>query len=114
MTSDKDNCETMKACVLGGGAFGSALALVLESQGTHLSVWVRSSDQAKQVNESREHVKYLPGVKISELIQCTTDVSEAVDGVDLVLFAIRTQFPRSFAQTNRSTMPVGVPLVLCA
>ena len=105
---------SQKACVLGGGAFGTALALVLASNGIHVKVWVRCEAQAASVNETRENIKYLPKVKIPENINWTTDVNEAVSGVSLVLLAIPTQFLRNFVQSNRATLPVGVPLVLCA
>jgi NAD-dependent glycerol-3-phosphate dehydrogenase len=102
------------ATVLGGGSFGTSLALVLAGKGYSVNVWVRSAEQAMAVNTSRENFKYLPGVKIPDTIQWTSDVVSAVQGSDIVLFAIPTQFLRSFAQSNRSTLPVGVPLVLCA
>jgi NAD-dependent glycerol-3-phosphate dehydrogenase len=75
---------------------------------------VRSPEQANDVNEARENFKYLPGVKIPENVRWTSDVNEAVYESEIVLFAIPTQFIRAFAQSNRSTLPVGVPLVLCA
>ena len=103
-----------RACVLGGGSFGTSLALVLAAKGYAVSVWVRCQEQVRTVNESRENLKYLPGVKIPQSILWTNDVEGAVQNAELVLFAIPTQFLRSFAQSNRSTMPVGVPLVLCA
>jgi glycerol-3-phosphate dehydrogenase len=56
----------------------------------------------------------LPGVSIPQSITWINEVEKAVEGAEIVLFAIPTQFLRSFAQGNRSTMPVGVPLVLCA
>ena len=108
------NVRKLKACVLGGGSFGTALALILASKGDYVKVWVRCADQTKSVNETHENAKYLPGVTIPPNIIWTTDVVDAMSEVDLVLFAIPTQFIRSFAQNNRSTIPVGVPLVLCA
>jgi glycerol-3-phosphate dehydrogenase len=101
-----------KACVLGGGSFGTALALVLGSKGYDVKVWVRSTEQANLVNSSRENSKYLPGIKIPINVEWTSSVEKSVDGVELVLFAIPTQFLRAFAESNRSSMPVGVPLVL--
>ncbi len=108
-----DHCK-LKACVLGGGSFGTALALVLGSKGYQVSVWVRSQAQAESVNVARENIKYLPGVILPKNINWTHCVSEAVSDVSVILFAIPTQFLRSFAESNRSSLPVGVPLVLCA
>lgn len=103
-----------RACVLGGGSFGTALALVLGARGYDVKVWVRCDDQAVSVNASRENVKYLPNVRIPDNIVWTSNVTEAVSDALLVIVAIPTQFMRGFAQENRSTLPVGVPLVLCA
>ena len=79
-----------------------------------MNVWVRDPDQAAAVNAAQMNSKYLPGVKIPENIKWTSDVNDAVHGSEIVLFAIPTQFIRPFAQANKSTLPVGVPLVLCA
>lgn len=106
--------HTRKACVLGGGAFGTALAFVLSAKGVQVKVWVRCPEQAAQVNETRENSKYLPGVLLPANIHWTTDVVSAVADAEIVLLAIPTQFLRGFVEANRSTMPVGIPLVLCA
>ena len=105
---------SVSATVLGGGSFGTSLALVLASKQYRVKVWVRCKDQVKAVNEARENEKYLPGIMIPENVEWTSDVNYAVEHSELVLFAIPTQFIRSFAQSNRATLPVGVPLVLCA
>lgn len=75
---------------------------------------VRSAGQSRSVNETRENAKYLPCVMIPDNIEWTTDVDDSVLDSEIVLLAIPNQFLRSFAQSNRSTMPVGVSLVLCA
>ena len=79
-----------------------------------MKVWVRDESQATAVNEKRENVKYLPGVQIPDKIRWIHDVPEAVEDSSIVLVAIPTQFIRKFAQDNRATLPVDVPLVLCA
>ncbi|KAF4658211.1 hypothetical protein FOL47_008124 [Perkinsus chesapeaki] len=127
-----------RAAVIGGGSFGTALALVLARKGCEVSVWARAVTQKKggykivssnpalaflghfmalspsRVNETRENSKYLPGVKLPDSIQWTTSVEEAVAGVEMVLLVIPTQFLRNFVATHRDILPVGVPIVLCA
>ena len=102
------------SCVVGGGAFGTALAEVLASNHHTVKVWVRSSRQVEEVQQFRENKTYLKGHKLHENIQFTTDIQDAVKGVQIVLLAIPTQFLRSFLSANRSVFPVGVPIVTCA
>jgi glycerol-3-phosphate dehydrogenase len=103
-----------KTCVIGGGAFGTALAEVLASNRHNVHVWVRSTGQVEEVRRYRENKTYLPGHKLQENVHFTTDVMEAVSEAALVLLAIPTQFLRSFLSANRSIFPVGVPIVTCA
>ena len=111
-----DTSEQDVACatVIGGGAFGTALGLVLARKRAKVKVWVRSEDQATEVNTTKENKKYLPNVTLPDNMEWTSNISFAVEGSELVLLAIPTQFLRSFLEANRSTLPVGVPLVVCA
>lgn len=54
------------------------------------------------------------GVKLSENITATSDIVAALKGAQLVLLVIPTPFLRSVMIANRSTLPVGVPLVCCS
>jgi glycerol-3-phosphate dehydrogenase len=106
-----------RAMVVGGGAFGTALALILARKGALVHVWVRDKAQAEHVNAARENVKYLSGTKLPDNLLFTADVTgslSALGQVDLVIFAIPTQFLRSFLEAHRSTFPVGVPLIQSA
>lgn len=104
-----------KALVIGGGSFGTALALILARKGATVNVWVRQADQAAAVNRDRENTKYLKGTKIPDNITFTSSIDAGVlHALDLVIFAIPTQFLRSFLEEHRSTFPVGIPLLQSA
>jgi glycerol-3-phosphate dehydrogenase len=103
-----------RAAVIGGGSFGTAMGLVLARKGADVHIWVRNSAQAKAVNDARCNERYLPGVEIPENMVWTDDVAEAVEGAEIILLAIPTQFLRPFLETHRSTFPTEVPLVLAA
>jgi glycerol-3-phosphate dehydrogenase (NAD(P)+) len=64
------------------------------------------------VNKLKEDIIYLPRVRIPDNISCTADFGQAVLYTSITLLAIPTQLLRPFARMNRSTLPVGVPLVL--
>ena len=103
-----------KACIIGGGAFGTALSSVLSGSSASVSVWTRSEEQTERVRASRENSDYLPGFPLPDNVHFTANVLEAVDSADIVLIAIPTQFIRSFLIENRSVFPIGVPIVTCA
>lgn len=79
--------------VLGGGSWGTALANLLANKGYHVSVWLRNEEQAEEINRVRENRKYLPGVKLSDNLDFTTDL-DVVKGKEIVISAIPTQNSR--------------------
>ena len=103
-----------RASVIGGGAFGTAMACVLSSKFASVNVWLRKEDNPEAIESSRENKDFMPGYRLPDGVHFTSDVSAAVDASELVLLAIPTQFLRSFLAVNRSTFPVGVPIVTCA
>ena len=103
-----------KATIIGGGAFGTALATVIARKGGLAHVWVRDEAQAAKVNEARRNEKYLPEFELHERVVFTSDVVAACRDTQLVLLALPTPYVRGFLTENRSTFPVGVPLLLCA
>lgn len=104
-----------KALVIGGGSFGTALALVLARKGAEVNVWVRQPEQAELVNRERENAKYLKGTKLpNNLVFTSTIDAPVLEGLELVIFAIPTQFLRPFLEEHRSTFPTGIPLLQSA
>lgn len=116
---EADPAPLSRATVIGGGAFGTALAMVLAKKSERIErpiihVWVRHPEIAQTVNETRMNERYLPGVPFPDNVLFTSEILTAVKDSELVLVAIPTQFLRSFLESNRSTLPVGVPIVLCS
>lgn len=84
-----------KVTILGSGAMGTACSILLaEHAGQEVAIWARSSDRAKELNESRENKRLLPGVPIPPQIQITADIKEAVEGAEYLVAAIPCQFLR--------------------
>lgn len=85
-----------KVAILGGGAMGTACAILLKEQKDQdVALWMREGDYAKQVAETRENLKFLPGVKIPENIDITADIEFAIRDADFVLAAIPSAFLRN-------------------
>jgi glycerol-3-phosphate dehydrogenase (NAD(P)+) len=73
--------------ILGGGSWGTALALLLSRNHPTLpfSLWVHDPELARAMDERRENEVYLPGFKLPETIRVTNDIAEATAGVSLLV-----------------------------
>ena len=91
-----------KIAVLGAGSWGSALSLVLATNGHDVTLWSIAEDEISMLREKHEHVDKLPGVKLPESISYTTDMEEAVSGKEFLILAVPSVFTRS---TSKSMAP---------
>ena len=80
--------------VVGGGAWGSALAHVLASRGHTVRIWVRSPGLAHAIRETRENARYLPGVPLVG-VEATAELTGALDGAGLVVCAVPSHVVRA-------------------
>lgn len=80
--------------VLGGGSWGTALALSLAKKGHSVDIWMRDKEQCEKMNYARENIKYLPGVVIPNNINATNDIEEALKDKKVIVSAIPTQAAR--------------------
>ncbi len=76
-----------KVTILGTGAWGLALGILIEHNGHELTMWSKYSEEIDELNAKRESVKYLPGVKIPEGICFTNDIN-CVKDTQVVLLAV--------------------------
>ena len=70
-----------KTAVIGAGSWGTALSLVLHTNGNDVTVWSIVEQEVQMLREKHEHVDKLPGVKLPEDITFTTDLKEAIEGL---------------------------------
>jgi glycerol-3-phosphate dehydrogenase (NAD(P)+) len=77
----------MKICVLGAGAWGTALAV--NAAGRHsVALWARDAAQAQAISAARENVRYLPGIALPPSLEVRSgDAIAAITGADLVIVA---------------------------
>lgn len=101
-------------CILGGGAWGTALALTARRAGHAVTLWARDAATVDAINTDRANPRYLPGVTIDEGVRATTDAAEALAGAGEVLAVVPAQTLRGVLATIGPDMPAGATLVLCA
>jgi glycerol-3-phosphate dehydrogenase (NAD(P)+) len=100
----------MKLGVIGGGAWGTALAQVAAQGGRETLLWALEDDVVSAVNRIHENPIYLKGVKLDPSIRATGNFSELAE-CDAMLVVTPAQHMRAVL----GLMPCpGVPLVLCS
>ncbi|WP_422055960.1 NAD(P)H-dependent glycerol-3-phosphate dehydrogenase [Sphingomonas sp.] len=100
----------MKIGVLGGGAWGTALAQVAGRNDQPVTLWAREDDVVASINAAHENALFLPGIPLAPSIRATSDLTELSD-CDALLVVVPAQFLRSVL----SQLPAGNRLlVLCA
>jgi len=82
------------AAVVGGGSWGTALALHLARAGFRVPVWVHDRSRLEEMRGGRENRTYLPGFPLPERIEPTSDLVEVVTGRDLVVWVIPARYLR--------------------
>src|SRR4051812_11978905 len=93
--------------ILGAGAWGTAVAIVLSQNHDHrVSLWSARPEHADW-HRTRENVRLLPGVRVPESIQLTTDIAAAVDAADLLIAAVPTVHLRPTLTRISAAIPAG-------
>lgn len=100
----------MKLAVIGGGAWGTALAQVAARDGEPVTLWAREDDVTASINTRHENALFLPGIPLAASIRATGDLTGLGDA-EALLVVVPAQFLRSVLVQA----PVaGRPLILCA
>ena len=100
--------------VLGAGSWGTTFAKVLTDAGRSVRLWTRRTGLARQINDGRENLDYLPGIRLPDGITATSDVEIALAGVDAVVCAVPSQALRENMAVWRDWLPPAVPIVSLA
>ena len=102
--------EIQRIGVVGGGAWGTALAQVAASGGEEVLLWAREPEVSASINARRENALFLPGIALSETLRATSDLEELRDR-DALLVVTPAQHSRAVLERLDAA---GKPLVLCS
>ena len=96
--------------VIGAGAWGTALAQALASDGSEVVLWAREPELVAEVNAGRTNSLYLPSARLADTVRATGDIAELV-----ALPALLVVVPAQFLASVIAGLPDGErDLVLCA
>lgn len=84
--------------VLGAGSWGTALSVLLSDNGHQVTVWSIDEKEVKMLDENREHLQKLPGVKLPQDMDITNDMEQAILGKDFLVLAVPSIFTRTTAR----------------
>ncbi len=98
--------------VLGGGAWGTALAQTCARAGRDVTLWEFDAGNADHLTSQRES-RFLPGVKLDDSIRITRALGEA-SRADAILLVVPAQAMRSVLTSLAQTITPGTPLIACA
>ena len=82
----------MKVAILGTGAYGLALALMVHENKCDIMMWTKFEDEKEMLECYRENKRVLPGVKIPDNIKFTTNMKDAISEADLIIVAVPAGF----------------------
>lgn len=99
--------------VIGGGAWGTALAQVMAAGGRDVLLWARETEVVAAINVKHENPVFLPNVTLDKNLKATDDIHEAASR-DIVLLVTPAQHMRTTLQTIKGNLSKGNTLVLCS
>lgn len=102
-----------KIGVLGGGAWGTALATAANRAGRETLLWAREAEVVTSINNSHENTLFLPGAKLDAGIKAT-DKFEALADRDAILLVSPAQHLRTMVKSLVPHVGTSVPLVICS
>jgi len=101
----------MRAAVLGGGAWGTALAAHCVRAGIPVRIWIREPEVVAAVNERRENPVYLPGVELPAGLRATDRLDEALADAETVFVVVPSEFCRGIYRQAGPLAPAGATFV---
>ncbi|MBD5485017.1 MAG: NAD(P)H-dependent glycerol-3-phosphate dehydrogenase [Lachnospiraceae bacterium] len=97
--------------IIGAGSWGTALALLLHKNGHRVTVWSIVEAEIKMLQTEHEHRDKLPGVKLPEDMEFTTDLEAAVTGRDVLVLAVPSPYTRSTSHNMQPYVKEGQLIV---
>jgi glycerol-3-phosphate dehydrogenase (NAD(P)+) len=101
-----------RIAVLGGGAWGTALALTCARAGRNVTLWEYEPGNAASLEKKRES-RFLPGVRIDNEIKVTRDLGDTANS-EAILLVVPAQAVRSVVTSLASLVAKHTPLIVCA
>ncbi len=101
----------MKICVVGDGAWGTALAVNAIENNHKVVLWGAFPEYLEQMKTSGENTKFLPGVKLPDALEFEADISLALADCSIIICATPTQYLRGVLKKMAGHVPADAVIV---
>lgn len=102
-----------RVAIIGGGAWGTALAMAAHRAGRQTRLWIREAEAAAEIARTG-HNPFLPAHRLPDGITATASLAAALRGAELAVLVVPSQHLRGIAGQVEALLPAGVPVTLCA
>ena len=99
--------------IIGGGAWGTALANAATANGGVAVMWAREPELVEAVNRTHRNPLFLPDIEINPFVRASGDIAEACNA-EAILLSTPAQHIRAICELAAPHVKAGVPLVICA
>jgi glycerol-3-phosphate dehydrogenase (NAD(P)+) len=103
-----------KITFLGGGSFGTALAMLISNKGYEVAVWDREQVVVDEINNNRTNDKYLKNITIPEGVTAYVNIEEAINGAEIVVIAVPSHVVRIVCEKAKQYITKNMILVSIA
>ncbi|MBV9860729.1 MAG: NAD(P)-dependent glycerol-3-phosphate dehydrogenase [Alphaproteobacteria bacterium] len=103
-----------RVAIIGGGAWGTALATVARRSGAAVKLWARDAAIVDAINRRHENPVYLPQVPLDPAIVATSDPVLATEGAEGVLLVVPAQHLRGVIDRFAAVLRAGLSILICA
>ena len=100
-----------KTAVIGAGAWGTALSIILSKNFPEVAVWAREKEIVDSVAAIRENSMFMPGIKIPANVKFSQDAAEVLKGAKMVVWVVPIKFLESTASNFAQYIEKGAIMV---
>jgi glycerol-3-phosphate dehydrogenase (NAD(P)+) len=98
--------------VIGAGAWGTGLAIVLGRKGTHqVRIWAHEAEVCESITHQRVNEQFLPGRRIPDAVSVSNDLAAVLDGAQIIVSVMPSQHCRGLFQRMRPLIRPGTLVV---
>lgn len=99
---------------LGGGSFGTALAVLLAEKNNIVNIYNRDKTVVDEINIKRTNEKYIKNIIIPDKVTAFGDVKEAVEGADYIVLSVPSHVIRGMCKNLKGNIPDNIPIISIA
>jgi glycerol-3-phosphate dehydrogenase (NAD(P)+) len=95
-----------RIAIIGAGAWGTGLAIVLGRKGTHnVRIWAHEPDVCESINQRHVNERFLPGGRIPDSVSASNEPASILDGAEIIVSVMPSQHCRALFARIRRLIP---------